>query len=677
MQDSGQPSHPHVHAPEADDPLPPLPKLFAPGLAFAGLLLSGFSVSLFFQTRAILAVKGPEFLISNALGGAGRNRLLLWLLIGALLPPFVAVVYMIVRRLTGSREGGRHVVTFARLTCPLLLAGVIPALFTWQFAQRATLAYLLLLTLFILGNESLLRLSLSGWELVQAPRWLGWASRSWGWLKENTPASLPLVTVLLSASAYTAFTGYFTIQQHRHVLTSAFDLGIYDNVLFNAYKGHPFHSPVLYGPGNVNYLASHAEYGMLLFLPFYAIKPGAEALLVIQAVMLGFAAVPLFLFARTRVSAPIAVVVSWCYLLFAPLHGPHFYDFHWLPLAIFFHFWMYFGLATRRTWLAVSCVIILFGLREDIAVGLAVFGFFLALTGARVRFGLLLGTLSVLWFGVNKFLIMPSLGTWWFDNMYSELFADGKSSYASVFRTLLSNPVYAMTTFVREQKLTYVFQMLVPLAFLPGRRLALVPLLLPGAFFTLLTTAYWPTVSIAFQYTTHWIPYLFLGTVLSLSLLGRGEGGRVRQRAAVGTLGVALLSHSYNFGAILQRESFVGGFGQINFQHTPEQSERYAQLRELIRQIPPDASVAATENLNPHISARREAYTFRYELPVVDYILVSSQEVSGDTRRLLRDLTRKATYQLAGRSRHEFYLFKRGATTPETEAALRKLGVSH
>lgn len=662
--------------PQADDSVPPLPRLFAPTMALISLTLLGFSLTLYFQSKALVAASGPEFLISNQLGTPGRNRLLLALLIGTAVPPVLALLYLLVRRLL-RREGAPHVVTLARLTCPLLLAGLIPALFSWQFAQRQTLAYLLLLTLSILACESLLRLSLPAWQDLRAPRWLGWASRSWGWLRQKTPRWTPLVLVLLSCAAYAAFAGHYTVQQHRHLLTSAFDLGIYDNTIFNALKGNFGYSPVLYGPGKYHYLASHAEYGMFLFLPFYAIKPGAETLLLIQAVVLGFAALPLFLFARTRVSQPIAMVVSWCYLLFAPLHGPNFYDFHWLPLAIFFHFWLYFGLATRRTWLSVLCVLALFSMREDIAVGLALLGFFLAATGARVRFGLALGTLSVAWFGVNKFLIMPRFGTWWFDNMYSELFADGKSSYASVFRTLLSNPVYALTTFIREQKLTYVFHMLVPLAFLPGRRLALVPLLLPGAFFTLLTTAYWPTVSIAFQYTTHWIPYLFLGTVLSLSLIGRGERGRLQQRAAVATMCLALLSHSYGFGAILQRESFVGGFGQIHFRHTPEQAKRYADLVTVLRQIPAEASVAATEYVNPHISARREAYTFRYELPVVDCILVSSNEIVGDNRRLLKDLLKKASYRLAASSGREFYLFKRGAGNAETDKALRKLGVSH
>ena len=38
--------------------------------------------------------------------------------------------------------------------------------------------------------------------------------------------------------------------------------------------------------------------------------------------------------------------------------------------------------------------------------------------------------------------------------------------------------------------------------------------------------------------------------------------------AVLGAMAVTLLSHSYNFGAILQHESFVGGFGRVSFDLT-------------------------------------------------------------------------------------------------------------
>jgi hypothetical protein len=41
---------------------------------------------------------------------------------------------------------------------------------------------------------------------------------------------------------------------------------------------------------------------MLLFVPLYWLWPSAEMLLTVQAVALGFAAVPLYLFARTQLA---------------------------------------------------------------------------------------------------------------------------------------------------------------------------------------------------------------------------------------------------------------------------------------------------------------------------------------------------------------------------------------
>ena len=99
--------------------------------------------------------------------------------------------------------------------------------------------------------------------------------------------------------------------------------------------------------------------------------------------------------------------------------------------------------------------------------------------------------------------------------------------------------------------------------------------------------------------------------------------------------------HSYNVGAILQRQSFVGAFSTINFKTTPEGAERYQALMDLVRKSPCQASVAATEYLNPHVSTRVE----------------------------------KAEYGLIGKTHDEFYLFKKGAPVGDTAAALSTLRI--
>jgi uncharacterized membrane protein len=200
-------------------------------------------------------------------------------------------------------------------------------------------------------------------------------------------------------------------------------------------------------------------------------------------------------------------------------------------------------------------------------------------------------------------------------------------------------------------------------------------LALPGFFFTLMTTEYKPTIQISFQYTTHWIPYLFGGTVIALHLLSRREHGVVLRRAALGALCFTLLSHSYIFGAILQRDTFVGGFARIQFAMTEREKERHAELMSMVALIPPDASVAATDNDVPHMSARRTVFTLRMHHGDADYLLINRQSTNfGRTRENIRKAFDTNNYGLVARGPKWYFLFKRGYTSPETEAARAAIG---
>jgi uncharacterized membrane protein len=431
---------------------------------------------------------------------------------------------------------------------------------------------------------------------------------------------------------------------------------------------------VLFGPAGGNNLASHAEFSVVLFVPLYALRPGPETMLVLQSFLLGMAAIPLYLFGKTLLPRGIAAVVAVGYLLFAPLHGPNYYDFHWLTISIFFQFWLYYAIARQKKWLTVIMVLILFSIREDIAIGTTVLGAFLLFTRVRPRLGAILMVVSVVWFALDRFVIMQLAGSWWFQNIYNDLFADGESTYGSVLKTLISNPVYVLSTIIKQDKLQYALHMLAPVAFLPVRRAAIAMLIIPGAFFTILTSNYPPVLSMAFQYTAHWIPYLFLGTVLGLVVVERVRGQR-GQTAAAAVFAVALFVHSYCFGAILQQERFQGGFSTISFHMTPEEKQRYADLSALIAMIPREASVAATENEVPHISTRKVAYTMRQNPGPVDYLLVNRSHLGG-TEQHLRSAFAGNTYGLVAEKRNELYLFKKGPKTPGTDAAISSLGVT-
>jgi uncharacterized membrane protein len=368
------------------------------------------------------------------------------------------------------------------------------------------------------------------------------------------------------------------------------------------------------------------------------------------------------------------VLVAFAYLLYAPLHGPNFYDFHELMPPLLFHFLLYWAIAKRKTWLVFLLVPLLWTYREDLTIGLAGLGFFLVVTGVRPKAGFWIALSSTIWFVVIKLVIMPSLWHGWFDTIYSDLQA-GQRGYGTVLVTILSNPAYFLGTLLVTEKLIYFLHMFAPLAFLAARRWSLLLLALPGFAFSLLTTGYPPTVSIAFQYTCHAIPYVFCATVLMLGVISRAEGGALRRRAVLGAVALAMASHSFVFGAVLQHDTFVGGFRKIEFSIGSKERKRYAILKKLVGMIPQEASVAATETEVPHIAARLSAYTLKDGPADADYILINGLRMGmGNVRSALNTMLERDKYGLVATGL-DIYLFKRGFSAPETKGALRRLGL--
>jgi uncharacterized membrane protein len=214
--------------------------------------------------------------------------------------------------------------------------------------------------------------------------------------------------------------------------------------------------------------------------------------------------------------------------------------------------------------------------------------------------------------------------------------------------------------------------MFAPVALLPLRRPVLALLASAGFFFTLMTTGYEPTLSISFQYTTHWIPYIFAATVLCLRSLGKVA---VNRQAATGAFAFATLAHSWVYGAVLQQETFVGGFGHVPFAITGAEARRYEDIKALARQIPNGATVAASESELPHVSNRLTAYGLRDHNGGADYLLVNKNMMGHvNTRKALTDAFATYTYGLLDK-RGPLYLFKREHTSSGTASAKQELGI--
>jgi uncharacterized membrane protein len=384
---------------------------------------------------------------------------------------------------------------------------------------------------------------------------------------------------------------------------------------------------------NWSMLSNHAELTMYALLPLYAIRPGAETLLVLQALALALGAIPLYRFAARRLPRTAAMVLALAYLAYAPMHQANFYDIHFQPFAVVFTLWAVDMLDVRRPILFTLFFILALGCREDVPIGFAVLGLYLMLEGRHTRAALLMTIAAGVYFVVIKFVVMPRFGSWWFADMYKDLYPSGENSYGGVVKTLLSNPIFVWKTLVTTEKIVLIALVLVPVVFLPFRRGLLWMALLPAVPFTVLTTGYGPTVQISFQYVLLYVPFIFLAAALALASFGAMPAGRARLAGAVGAMAVASFLTMRVWGAMPPGDKFRGGFRDIHeFRPvTAEEKKKARDLADLAAKIHKDAPVAVTEMEYSHVSTRLNALGLRVSgVDGADYVLYALDGSNAD-----------------------------------------------
>ena len=637
-------------------------RVFSEGFARAARIVAlSFLLGAAVATWVVFSFGGgwvSPFLSANQLDMARRMSLIRWTLGSGVGGALLGVGWLIAARFKRWPAAGIERALW--IASPLMLLPFLPQVFRAKpWINRHDILLPLVLGL-AFATEVLVTRSLR--EIPEAfnERLARLRDRVPGWWQKYGP----LAVVLLAVVGYAAFMSFYSVRWHHKLMTHNFDLAIDNNLIFRAMHGAHMESTVTHGDAPGAYLATHAKLGQYVILPIYALVPRPETLMVIQGVLLGAGALPLFGFARRHISDWAAVAVALAYLAYYPLHCSNFVESKYLSYSIFFvlaTFWA----AERKKWVVFGFAFVAaLIMREDVPIGLAVGGVFLLLTGHRPVAGTLMAVVSLGWFLVLR-AMMDRAGSWWFPGMYKGLWAPGEEGYSSVLKTALSNPLYVLNEILRKDKLHYVLHLLVPIILLPARRWYLWAAFIPGTALTLFVTDYKPIFGFSFQYTAHWIPYLFLAVPLALAAIAKTDpDGASRMRGAVVALGVASAALSYNFGAFARRaDSVRGGYFHIDFSYSDAERQRYAELRSVIAALPKDASVVASENVGPHVSSRTQMYAMRRGLYDADYILASKTELDfEDTRKLFTAAVKENRYGVVKRA-GDFVLLKKGADT--------------
>ncbi len=578
----------------------------------------------------------------------------------------VALTYLLLHR---SVAAVGTVARAAHLLGPLMLTFPLPLLLSPTAFSGRELHFSLIALGYGLLLERLLRPSFRAAQGLRCTQ--RWSLR--------VPERLPFALAVAFAVFFGCYFSYYTVLNHLRLQTTSWDLAIFDNMMWNLIRGEWFKAaPDLGRTGS--HIQYHATFDAYLFAPFYALRQRADTLLVIQGVLVGLAAVPIFLLVKARTqSAGLGLLLAVAYGFHAPLHGPIFYDFHFLTLAPFFISWVLYFYETERKWPLLIAWIAAVLLREDQSATLSAAMFFFLLSGKRPRVALLLGVVSALYFVLMKFAIMPLHRTGHdkatFSWMFTGLIAEGTRDFGGVLATLISNPIFVLESLIDEEKLLYLLKTFGPVLLLPLRSARTWILFVPAAIFTLLSSGYKPLYQTYFQYTSNWTPYVFFGTAVALAKLRAMPDAVVRVRAAATALLVSVTLFTINQGALVGRHNFRGGFRQVQFHRSEADKAKYEELMSLVRQIPKEASVAATEAEAPHVSNREDCFTMRFGHDDADYLLLSIAEArGGSTKAHAQTALGAGEYGLVEKTKH-FMLWQKGLETPKDAQALRQLGV--
>jgi uncharacterized membrane protein len=265
------------------------------------------------------------------------------------------------------------------------------------------------------------------------------------------------------------------------------------------------------------------------------------------------------------------------------------------------------------------------------------------LTGDRrlVRAGWITIGVAALYFILIKTLVMggadPLGGKYGFGWYYTDMSPGGKG-LGYILLSLLTNPTFAVDLALREAKVIFLLQLLLPLAFLPlfGKPWRFAAVF--GLFYILLASRR-PVFSIHFQYSVVLFPVLFALTPIALRRLRDSDLaeriGLARAQLVTVLLACVLASSllmSWKFGGVAPNTSFRGGWARIPHTLTLEQEKRYQEFRKLIEQIPADASVTVTNRMAPHVSNRAEVWRYR-DKKETEYLMLDTRELKSSSRK--------------------------------------------
>jgi uncharacterized membrane protein len=370
------------------------------------------------------------------------------------------------------------------------------------------------------------------------------------------------------AAVLAVFYAAVAIRRHVQLLTSAYDLGIYDQAVRSYSEGHlPFNS--IQGP-HFDVLGDHFSPVLALLAPLYWIHDSPTTLLVAQAVLIAVGVVPLMRWAQRDIGLGAALVVGFGYGFSSGVANAVTFDFHEVAFAAPLLSFAAVAFGQGRLTAAVLWAAPLVLVKEDLGLTVAVLGLLVAWRGRRAL-GLATAVGGGLASALAVVVVIPAFNP------------AGRNTKVGKFGDSIFHQFTVLLT--PDVKIVTLVLLLAPTAFLAVRS-PIVLLAVPTLAWRFLAvdTAYWGT---QYHYGLVLMPVLFAALV---DVLRRPLVGRRWYLAASVVVTVYLIPQN----------GFSPAFGSTLWRTDPAT----AAIHQLLDRIPSGTTVAASNQLAPQLTER-------------------------------------------------------------------------
>jgi uncharacterized membrane protein len=436
------------------------------------------------------------------------------------------------------------------------------------------------------------------------------------------PKNSGLRLAIISAIAFFTLTLILTLHRY-YTFYASFDQGIFNQIFWNSSHGRLFEGSLSSSLSSntmhdgaaaevyYRHLGQHFNPIFLLWLALYALFPANETLIFLQVTLVTAAGLVLYILAREYLQPQLAAIITVSFYCANTVIGPTLSNFHDISATPLLIFALLLTMEKRQWWWFSILTVLLLGVREDTGVAVFGVGFYMLASKRYPKIGIALCVLSFAYMLVLTQKIMPLFSQDVSQRMMIERFgqyANGKEATPSeIIWAIVSNPGRFLQQVFSpfDKKIKYLLGHWLPLAFVPA--------ISPAAWFTagipilyiFLQRGESP-LAITIRYAMPVVPGLFYGAIIWWS--SRQE---LFQQSWVRRFWAICLSLSLIFTLTSNPNRTLyflmpDSIRPWVFVSLPQQWQHVTQVRQLLRQIPPDASVSATTYLIPQLSGRRE-----------------------------------------------------------------------